>query len=108
MTRVLRREVDPAVSAGTTATYAAFIFTGFAFASWASRIPQVRDRLDLDPAQLGLVLLAIGLSHAGPVQGLLRLVHDAFGTEAELPANRWKAAGLLTLSLLLAVVAASV
>ena len=50
---------DPAVSAGVRATYAAFISTGFVFASWASRIPQVRDELRLDPAQLGLVLLAI-------------------------------------------------
>jgi MFS family permease len=51
----------------------AFIGSGFAFASWASRIPQVRDRLDLSPAQLGLVLLAIAagsvvaLPMAGPV-----------------------------------------
>jgi fucose permease len=37
----------------------AFIGSGFAFASWAARIPQVRDRLDLSPAALGLVLLAI-------------------------------------------------
>ena len=50
---------DPAVIAGVRATYAAFISTGFIFASWASRIPQVRDELRLDPAQLGLVLLAI-------------------------------------------------
>ena len=49
----------PAVSAGVRATYAAFISTGFVFASWASRIPQVRDELRLDPAELGLVLLAI-------------------------------------------------
>ena len=41
------------------ATYAAFIGSGFAIASWASRIPQVRDRLSLDSAELGLVLLAI-------------------------------------------------
>ena len=41
------------------ATYAAFIGSGFAFASWASRIPQVRDRLGLDATGLGLVLLAI-------------------------------------------------
>src|SRR3954464_12746237 len=32
--------------------------SGFAFASWASRIPQVRDALDLSPRSLGLVLLA--------------------------------------------------
>ena len=45
--------------AGVRATYAAFIATGFAFATWASRIPQFRDRLGLDPSQLGLILLAI-------------------------------------------------
>ena len=50
-----------AVRAATAATYAAFIGSGFAFASWASRIPQVRDRLDLDSAALGLVLLAIAV-----------------------------------------------
>jgi MFS family permease len=32
---------------------------GFAFASWAARIPQVRDSLHLSSAGLGLVLLAI-------------------------------------------------
>jgi fucose permease len=51
----------------TRATYLAFIGAGFAFASWASRIPQVRTRLDLDPAALGLVLLAIA---AGSVLAL--------------------------------------
>jgi MFS family permease len=62
-----------AVRAATTATYAAFIGSGFAFASWAARIPQIRDRLDLDPAALGLVLLAIAagsllaLPLSGPV-----------------------------------------
>ncbi|BCJ47143.1 MFS transporter [Actinoplanes ianthinogenes] len=59
--------------AATTATYAAFIGSGFAFASWASRIPQVRDQLGLDAAALGLVLLAIAagsllaLPLSGPV-----------------------------------------
>ncbi len=62
-----------AVRAATTATYAAFIGAGFAFASWGSRIPQVRDRLHLDPAALGLVLFAIAtgsvlaLPLSGPV-----------------------------------------
>lgn len=61
------------VRAATAATYAAFIGAGFAFASWASRIPQVRDRLELDSAALGLVLLAIAagsllaLPLSGPV-----------------------------------------
>ena len=60
-----------AVRAATRATYVAFIGSGFAFASWASRIPQVRDRLQLDPSELGLVLLAIaaGSVLALPVSG---------------------------------------
>jgi len=63
------------VRAASTATYAAFIGSGFAFASWASRIPQVRDSLGLDPGALGLVLLAIAagsllaLPLSGPVVG---------------------------------------
>src|SRR3954453_6505948 len=57
----------------TRATYLAFMASGFAFASWASRIPQVRDRLHLSPSQLGLVLLAmaagsvLALPLSGPV-----------------------------------------
>jgi len=61
------------VQAATRATYAAFIGAGFAFASWASRIPQVRNQLDLTAAELGLVLLGIAagsllaLPLSGPV-----------------------------------------
>jgi predicted MFS family arabinose efflux permease len=64
---------SPAIEAGVRATYAAFIATGFAFASWASEIPQVRDRLGLTSAELGLVLLSIAagsvisLPLAGPL-----------------------------------------
>jgi fucose permease len=43
------------------AVYAVFMLNGFAFASWASRIPQVRDGLELNPQRLGLVLLAIAI-----------------------------------------------
>jgi MFS family permease len=56
---VLTSPAPSAVRAATAATYVAFIVSGFAFASWASRIPQVRDHLELDPAALGLVLLAV-------------------------------------------------
>ncbi|MFL6129151.1 MAG: MFS transporter [Mycobacteriales bacterium] len=61
------------VRAATRATYTAFAGSGFAFASWAARIPQIRDRLQLDPSELGLVLLAVAagsvlaLPAAGPV-----------------------------------------
>ena len=47
------------VKAATRAVYAAFITNGFTMASWATRIPQVRDGLELTPSRLGLVLLAI-------------------------------------------------
>lgn len=63
------RDIGRAVAA----TYIAFCGAGFAFASWASRIPQVRDHLHLTPARLGLLLLAIAagslvaLPLAGPV-----------------------------------------
>jgi MFS family permease len=43
------------------ATSAAFIGAGFAFASWAARIPQVRDELQVSPAALGLILLSLAL-----------------------------------------------
>jgi predicted MFS family arabinose efflux permease len=62
---------DATVRAATRATYTAFAGAGFAFASWASRIPQIRDRLQLDPSELGLVLLALaaGSVLALPVSG---------------------------------------
>ena len=55
------------------AVYAVFILNGFAFASWASRIPQVRDGLDLNPQKLGLVLLAIAIGSliSMPLAGLV-------------------------------------
>jgi fucose permease len=64
---------DRRLTTATRATYTAFTGAGFAFASWASRIPQVRTRLDLDPSALGLVLLAIaaGSVIALPVSGPL-------------------------------------
>jgi predicted MFS family arabinose efflux permease len=67
------QRTEPAVRSAVLATYAVFITTGFAFASWASRIPQVRDRLVLDPSELGLVLLAIaaGSLIALPASGVI-------------------------------------
>ena len=53
--------------AAARATAVAFIGAGFAFASWASRIPAVRDQLDLSPSALGFVLFAIA---AGSVVAL--------------------------------------
>ena len=63
----------PAVRFALRATFAAFIGAGFVFAGFASRIPQVRDRLELTPSQLGLVLLALaaGSLLALPLSGLI-------------------------------------
>ncbi|MGH3340412.1 MAG: MFS transporter [Propionibacteriaceae bacterium] len=65
--------IDTSVRSAVLATYAVFIASGIAFASWASRIPQVRDRLHLDPSELGLVLLAMaaGSVIALPLSGVI-------------------------------------
>lgn len=61
------------MTGATRATYVAFVFAGFGFASWASRIPAIRDEFALSSGQLGLVLLAgamgsvLSLPLAGPV-----------------------------------------
>lgn len=51
----------------------AFVGSGVAMASWASRIPQVRDELALSPARLGLLLLAVAVGSlvALPTAGLV-------------------------------------
>ena len=78
-----------ALRRATTAVYAVFILSGFAFASWASRIPQVRDALELSPRSLGLVLLAIAV---GSVSSMV-----ALGVSASVH--------LLAVALIVAVVA---
>jgi fucose permease len=62
-----------ALHRATRAVYAVFILSGFVFASWASRIPQVRDALELTPRSLGLVLLAmaVGSVISMPLAGLV-------------------------------------
>jgi predicted MFS family arabinose efflux permease len=56
------------VRAAARATYVAFVGAGVGLASWAARIPQIRDGLGLTPSQLGLVLLAIA---AGSIVALV-------------------------------------
>jgi MFS family permease len=53
------------------AVLATFFLNGFAFATWASRIPSVRHALDLGPGALGLLLLAasVGAVLALPSSG---------------------------------------
>jgi fucose permease len=49
------------------ATTTVFFLTGVTFASFASRIPALQDRLDLSPGQLSLAFLAL---NGGAVAGL--------------------------------------
>jgi MFS family permease len=60
-------------SASTRAVIVTFAASGFAFASWASRLPAVRDGLGYSEGQMGLLLLtaAIGSVLAIPLSGLV-------------------------------------
>ena len=61
------RGTAPQVRSAHVAVMAAFVMAGVTFASWASRIPDVKDSLDLTPSRLGLVLIAMS---AGSVLAL--------------------------------------
>ena len=86
---------DRPLRGATRAVYAAFIWCGVAMASWATRIPQIRDELRLDPSQLGLVLVAIA---AGSIISLVLSgqIVARFGSRATVAAM----AVLLTVSLI--------
>ncbi|WP_214110503.1 MFS transporter [Acrocarpospora catenulata] len=57
--------------AAIRATYVVFAGCGFLLASWVARIPQLRDHLNMEPAQLGWVLLgaAAGALVSRPLSG---------------------------------------
>ena len=50
-----------------------FAVNGLAFASWAARVPAIRDALDLTPGRVGLLLLSVsaGTMAALPLSGLV-------------------------------------
>jgi MFS family permease len=62
-----------AVRTATWAVLLVFALNGFAFASWASRIPAVRDGLNFSEGQMGLLLLtgAVGSMVALPLSGMI-------------------------------------
>jgi MFS family permease len=64
---------DAATIRARRAVYVAFIGSGFAFASWIARIPDLRHQLDASPSVLGLVLLsaALGSLTALPLAGMI-------------------------------------
>jgi fucose permease len=62
-----------AIRRARNAVYLVFAAAGFAVASWASRIPQIRAALGVTPGVLGLILLcaAIGAAVSTPLSGLV-------------------------------------
>lgn len=81
------------------ATMTAFALNGLTFASWASRIPEVKELLGLSAGQLGTVLLAVSLGSliALPLSG--RIAHRVGAGAATMGA-----AVVASLGMLLAVV----
>jgi predicted MFS family arabinose efflux permease len=73
--RDLRRKpsADSTAEAAKRAVATAFVSSGFGFASWASRIPAIRDELQASPSTLGLILLGggVGAVIAVPLAGLI-------------------------------------
>lgn len=67
------RAGPPAARRARAAVYWVFAANGCVLATWASRLPAIRDALDLTPGRIGLVLLAVstgamaGLPLSGPV-----------------------------------------
>lgn len=55
------------------ATFAVFFACGLAFSAWASRLPAVRDLLDLTPSQLGRILFlgSLGSICTLPLAGII-------------------------------------
>ena len=67
------------VIAARRSTAVAFVGTGAVFASWVSRIPQVRSALHLSAGDLGLVLLALALGSVLALPAAAAMVRR-FGT----------------------------
>jgi len=59
--------------AASVAVFAVFFLNGFNFATWASRLPAVRDGLEFSESQMGLLLLviAVGSLVALPLAGMV-------------------------------------
>ena len=61
------------VERASVAVFVVFFLNGFNFATWAARLPAIRDGLDFSPAQMGALLLvgAVGSLIALPLSGLV-------------------------------------
>ena len=82
----------PGLLAWRNAVFALFFIAGLALATWMSRIPAVRDGLELSTAQVGIVIFGLA---AGSVLGLVAAV----GLLARLGARRAIVLGVAVSSL---------
>ena len=67
-----RTKPSPELRRWRNAVFTIFALTGFVFATWASRVPNVRDLLHADTQEMGFVIL--GLS-AGSIVGVILASH---------------------------------
>lgn len=101
MTRsALRERTDPVLARWRNAVFAIFALSGFVFANWAARVPNIRDILGASTQQMGILILGIAV---GAIIGLLASSHviHYLGTTRAI---RWFLAtaglGLLALGLI--------
>ncbi|HYI57664.1 MAG TPA: MFS transporter [Microlunatus sp.] len=64
--------VEPILRRWRNAVFVIFWLTGFLFASWATRVPNVRDILDASTSQMGVLIFGLA---AGSVLGLFASSH---------------------------------
>ena len=64
--------VEPVLRRWRNAVFVIFWLTGFLFASWATRVPNVRDILDASTSQMGVLIFGLA---AGSVLGLFASSH---------------------------------
>lgn len=67
-----RVAVDPVLPRWRNAVFVIFWLCGFMFASWAARVPTVRDILDASTSQMGVLLFGLAV---GAVLGLFASSH---------------------------------
>ncbi|WP_440709183.1 MFS transporter [Herbiconiux sp. YIM B11900] len=83
------------LTAWRNAIFAIFALSGFSIASWIARLPAVRDLLQIDTAQVGVLILMMSI---GAILGLIAAPHVM---------GRWGArAGMLLCLMLIAVATA--
>lgn len=66
---------DPRLRTARTAVLASFLASGLSFATWVSRIPDVTERLRLDDAALGGLLLCASAGALVSMSSAARFVH---------------------------------